>query len=402
MHRLLIRGRPGDVVGHHRCVRQEVGQDLGLDHGQAAPASVQRVGGGVAVADGVEPGHQRAVVGVEEPAATVDQAAHHLDVGDRLGTTVDVGGGGGDESGGGEEAVGVEQQPTHLGVAAADGERDREGVVVAGEHAVLEVAQVRSDHDRRRRLVEVEQSEEAGQVDDPGVLLGLGDLHAVGGEKGGHVAAAAAGVDDHVRVEGGPVRQGHADDQRNPVDGLVRGHQRGDGATVDQLDGSLGQRHPPQDPLEGGATTGQGGQVLVAGLGLQLHPLGGHLEEAHLGRAGVEQRGDDVGVAVAQQVAESGQERVRVADLGRAVPVPLEGAVRVGGKGGVVTFDDRHAVPGPGGAQRGPQPADAGADDHDPCHVVLPLDFLVGRGRRCPSPTPVLVTRVGRGGAPCR
>ena len=125
-------------------------QCLGLDHGQAAPASVQRVRGGVAITDGVEPGHQRAIAVVEEPAATVDQAAHHLDVGDRLGTTVDVGGGGGDESGGGEEAVGVQQQPTHLGVAAADGERDREGVVVAGEHAVLEVAQVRSDHDRRR------------------------------------------------------------------------------------------------------------------------------------------------------------------------------------------------------------------------------------------------------------
>ena len=74
---------------------------------------------------------------------------------------------------------------------------------------------------------------------------------------------------------------------------------------------------------------------------------------------------EHVGVAVAQQVAQPGQQRVRVAHLRRAAAVPLEGGVGVGRQRGGVPLEQRDPVTGPRQRQRAAQAGDPGADDDD-------------------------------------
>ena len=68
---------------------------------------------------------------------------------------------------------------------------------------------------------------------------------------------------------------------------------------------------------------------------------------------------EHVGVAVAEEVAEPGEEGVAVADLRRAPAVPPEGGVGVGGQRGGVPLQHGHLVAGPPEAQGGAQPGHA-------------------------------------------
>ena len=99
-----------------------------------------------------------------------------------------------------------------------------------------------------------------------------------------------------------------------------------------------------QHPLEGRAAAGQGHEVLVARLRARVVDVGRHgVAEAQLGRAGRQEPLQHVGVPVAEEVAEAGEQGVGVADLRRALAVPLEGGVgvrrgRVASRSRIVTW----------------------------------------------------------------
>ena len=323
------------------------------------------------VAHRVEAEHAGLAVGVDEPAPTVQQAGHHVHVGDRRRPVrLDVRCGGGDGAGDREERRGVLQRPSQRLVVAAHGQGHRERAVVAAEHAELQEVEVATD---RAELVgvlgAVEQREEPGVVDDPGVLDLLGDLDTEGTRQTGQGRAPSARVDDEVGVEHGAVGELHPRDRRR-TDGPRSGSEPDDPLAVQQRRErriAVGH-HAPQHPLVGRATTGEGDEVLVARHGAAVHALGEHGDEVEWGRPGVEQRVEHVGVAVAQQVAQPGQECMGVAHLRRAPAVPVERAVRVGGEGRVVALDQHDLVSCPAGAQRDTQPGDARPDHHQPCH----------------------------------
>ena len=77
---------------------------------------------------------------------------------------------------------------------------------------------------------------------------------------------------------------------------------------------------------------------------------------------------EHVGVAVAQQVAQPGEEGVAVPDLWGAAPIPLEGLVRIVGQRRGVALEDDDLVISPSQRDRGTQPGDAGSHHHDPRH----------------------------------
>ncbi len=347
---------------------ERVREELRLHEGEAAAPAVEGVGARVRVADGVQPEHRRLAVVGGEPAAPVQQAGHHVHVGDRLGAVgLDVGPGRRDRRRGPHERVGVLEASAELGVAGVRREGHREGAAVTGEHAELQVLEVAADRaDLRWVGGAVEEPEEPRQVDDPGVLRALGNLDPVRSQQRCGVAAPPVREHDQVRVQHGAVRQLDAGDRRRAGRPRIRtkaAHRH----AVPQV-GVTPQHGASQHPLEGGAATGERDQVLVARHGCVVHAVRQHRDEVERGGAGREQRVEHVGVAVPEQVPQPGEERVRVPDLRRAVSPPVERRVRVRGQRSVVALHERDLVPGSPGGQGHAEPRDPGAGHHDSCH----------------------------------
>ena len=183
----------------------------------------------------------------------------------------------------------------------------------------------------------------------------------------GHRAPPPVRCDDQIGREFGPVVEPHAGHGRSVGGAAVGSGQadRGDAGTDRHV--GLGERGPTQHPFEGGATARDHHQVVVAGLGRELHLGWDAVTEAHLGRTLGEQRLEDVGLVVAQQIAQAGEEGVAVPHLRSAASVPLERLVGGRRHRRVVALDHRHLVPGPSELQRRRQPGHAAAD-HDDVH----------------------------------
>ena len=130
-------------------------------------------------------------------------------------------------------------------------------------------------------------------------------------------------------------------------------------------DAGLGDGGAAQDPLEGGAPAGDHHEVVVAGFGRELHLGRQTVAEAHFGGPFGEQRVEDVGLMVTQQVAQASQKGVTVADLGRATAIPLERLVGGRRHRRVVTLDDRHLVARPPELERRGQARNTATDHHD-------------------------------------
>ena len=170
------------------------------------------------------------------------------------------------------------------------------------------------------------------------------------GQPAGHAGAASGRGDDDVGVDdllGAVDERPHAGDAGEVGRLVGAGDQPVDRDAVEERDVILREHRGAQHPLEGGAATGDGDQVLVARAGLAVEDRGRQVVgEAHLGGAGFEEAGEDVGVVVAQEVVEPGEQGMGVADLGRAPPVPLEGLVGRGRRGRGVPLEDRDPVAG--------------------------------------------------------
>ena len=255
-----------------------------------------------------------------------------------------------------------------VGIASVIAERP----VVADERAVLDVAEVSTDRPGARRQFGIgQQAVEAAGVHDPGVLDRLG--HFAGADLGqplGHRAAPTVRCHDEVGSEFGPVVESHpghgrdAAELRDPTAGArlvrFRAGRVGEASVrravaarpVRIVTFGFGERGPAQHPLEGRAAAGDHHQVLVAGFGRELHLGRNAVAETHLGGTLGEQCLEDVGLMVAQQIAQPCEEGVAVADLRGAPPVPLERLVGGRRHRCVVALDHRHLVARPAELQR--------------------------------------------------
>ena len=245
-------------------------------------------------------------------------------------------------------------------VVGGCGQRDREGAVVADEHAVLQVAEVATDHTAagRRRLA-VAQPVEPREVHDAGVL-GL-FAHLAGAHRGqplGHHAAPAGGGHHQIGVQRGAIGEVQPGDVRPCA--VVRGdHAVGSDAGAERHP-TFGERRAAHDPLERGAPAGDHRQVVVARLADEALQRGRQVvAEAHLGGTRGEQRREHVGVAVAQRVAQTGEEGVAVAHLRCTTTVPLERCVGRVGHRRVVALEDRDLMTLSGERERGAEPGHA-------------------------------------------
>ncbi len=268
---------------------------------------------------------------------------------------------------GAHERVGVEQAGAEVVVLGARCERDRERAVVAAEQPELQVAEVAADGPGLWRLLGARpELEEARVVDDAGVLGLLVDRHAERGEQLGRRTATATGEHDEIGRELAAVVEHDARDGRGPVAGGRLARERAHGLAVAQLDVRLGVDAAVQHPLEGRSPTRQHHEVGVGDDIAAGHVGRQHRHQVELGRAGLQQGGEHVGVAVAHQVADAGEEGVGVAHLRRARAVPGERARRVGRERGGVALEDRDVVPGARERQGAAEPAHSGPHDDDP------------------------------------
>ena len=259
------------------------------------------------------------------------------------------------------------EEPAQLVVGDGHGQGDRERPVVAGEHAVLEVAEVAADRGRsgrwRRRLA---QPVEARQVDDAGVvdLLRHRRERRARSSHAGQRAAPAGGDHDERGREVGAARRAARRSRAHRRAGVrpPDGEQPPTAAPVRSSTPALGQHRPPQHPLEGGAPAGQHHQVLVAGLGRRSRPwsAGGAGRSASRWRRRRAGRRARRGSGRAAGCA-GGRGRRGSADLGRAPAVPVEGLLggRRQRRGVALEDGDRSALAGQ--AQRRAEPGDAAA-----------------------------------------
>ena len=316
------------------------------------------------VTDGVEAQNVGISGVIGESDASVDQSAHHLDRGDRVGPT---GFGprrrGRQRAGGAVERGRVEQHRAQLVVTRAHGEGDGVRAVVAEEDAVLQIAEVATDRTARLGQVGIAvQAVEAREVHDARVLFVNREIHAEPTDPARHRRAAAERGHHQISVDRAVVRH-HTRDERSAA--VARGHQALDGRAV--ADGHVVEveHDPTQGPLEGRSPASDCDQVLITGARIAIRHLDRRVvAEVHLGRARGQERFEHIGVVVAQQVAQPSQQCVRMANLGCAAAIPLERGIRRGGKRCGIPLDHRHAVSGPGQAQGRSEPTDTRADDH--------------------------------------
>ena len=134
-----------------------------------------------------------------------------------------------------------------------------------------------------------------------------------------------------------------------------------------ECDPRLGQHELPQHPFERGTPACERDQLLVTRtrrtVGERLGQVRGEFD---LGRAGREERVEDVGGTVAQQVAQAGEECVRMPYLRRAGALPLERGVGVRRHRRIVTLEHRHLVAVARARERGAEPRDPAAHNDDP------------------------------------
>ena len=179
------RGRPGA-----RRRRRRGGRPAPRPSEQ--PASVERVGRRVGVAEGVEAEDERLSLVVREAADPVEQASHRPHRPDRL----EVRRVGAEEQVGTRqevarelEPVGVEEDLAELVVVGRHGQRDRQRVAVARDGEVLHEPEVAAQLGVGRQGGGGSRVP-AGEVDEPALDRGLGHVDVEGGEP----------VDDRARV----------------------------------------------------------------------------------------------------------------------------------------------------------------------------------------------------------
>jgi len=159
-----------------------------------------------------------------------------------------------------------------------------------------------------------------------------------------------------------PIAASHASDDERA------GH-----GTVTQLDARLREHELLEHPLECGAPARERDELVVTRTRQLIAERRGQvLGECDLRRPGVEERVEHVGGAVAQEVAETGEERVRVTHLGRSGTHPRERGVGIGRHRSVVAFENRDLVSIARARERGPQSRDPAAHNDDSHRSILP------------------------------
>jgi hypothetical protein len=124
-----------------------------------------------------------------------------------------------------------------------------------------------------------------------------------------------------------------------------------------------------QHPLEGRPAAREHHELVVARLRRGVvDAVRQAIQQPDLRGAGCEQALEHVGVAVAQQVPQPGQQGVRVAHLGGAAAVPVERLVRRRRQRGGVALEQDDLVPVARERQRRSEPSDA-CPDHDDPHL---------------------------------
>ena len=289
----------------------------------------------------------------------------------------------GRRGGGAVEVVGVDQAGAQLAVVGVEGEGDRQRAVVALEHGVLEVAEVAADGTvGGRRLDAREQPVEAREVDDAGVL----DLLVRGGRRARRAIVGtaerrpraattidagtiSAPVDEAGSVgrRRTPVTRGPATraapgsstaDHRRPMPSTTTPWRRVTASVARTIRRST---HSKVVRRQARATRSSS-----PGRGSRSAMSTGRLSAKRISVAPASSRAvEHVGVAVAQQVAQPGQQGVGVADLGGAPAIPLEGGVRVGRQRRGVALDQGDPWPARDRARAVPEAGHAGAHHDD-------------------------------------
>ena len=206
-----------------------VGDQLGPPVAGAATTPIERVRAQRGVADR-DHAERNGLAVDDEVAPAVEESGHHVDVViEWLGAPVEERFRNDEFAGRVVELDRVGESLAQLLVGGRRRKREREGPVVADEDPVLDVAEVAADQAAAGRIVlALAEAEEAREVDDAGVFhLLVGKLDAEFLEPVGKRRPPAPGHHDEFAVDGGPVVEANARDDRW---GLVARHETDDGS----------------------------------------------------------------------------------------------------------------------------------------------------------------------------
>ena len=334
--------------------------------------AVQRVRGQQGIADGNNADGQRpAVDDVVTPPA--DEPGDLVHAGDGLGAAVEIRRSERQRLSRPVEDLVVVQQSAHHAVIGRGRKREREGAVVTGEDAVLQVAQIAADRTCARRQIPAgPQSVEPREVDDAALVRHLGNLTGTDLGKPYGKRAAATGCDDgEVETLLGSACEPHAADN----DGRIRpersriGHEPDDLNPAAYFDATLGCCDTPQNPLEGGPPTRQHRKVLVAWFGHIVRDGGREaIGETQVGRACGIERLQHIGIVVTQKVADAGQEGMAMTDLRRTTPIGLERLMGISRNLERVPLEQHDVMPVAGQRDTSRQTRDSRSDNRHTDH----------------------------------
>ena len=148
-----------------------------------------------------------------------------------------------------------------------------------------------------------------------------------------------------------------------------------------ERDRALGDRSATQNPFECRAPTSQHHKVCVIGLPLEVRDGWRNVvTETHLGRALAQQLGVHIRIVAAQHADESCEERVTVAHLGCATPIPIERFIGTRGHRRVVALDDGHPMTLSREYKRRPETRHSATDHHN-MHGSKPYGGLANGSR---------------------
>ena len=361
-------------------------EEMSTPVGGAATPSVERIRTQHRVTDRDETGHHRLAVD-DVVGPFVEQTGHQMDLrGDRLGAAVEPQCSRRKSAGRLVECDRVAEAAPQLVVVRGHGEGHGERAIVADERAVLDVAEVTADRTGAGRKVGIgQQSVEPAGVDDSRVLDRLG--HRPGPDRRqplGDSAPPTVRRHHQIRLDLAPVVEPHPRNHRNHPEillavragralrgefrswiGVGGGEEGGGGVAGADRDAGFGECGAAQDPLEGGAPAGDHHQFLVLRFGGELHPGREAVAEAHLCGSLGEQSLEDIGLMIAQEIAQPREKGVAVTHLRGAATVPVERFVGRVRHRCVVTFDHGDLVARTSQLQRRSQAGHAAADHHD-------------------------------------
>ena len=223
------------------------------------------------------------------------------------------------------------RQAVERGVVDRGADADRERRAVAGEDRDLHPPEVTGDQSGRaaRRAAAV-QAVEARVVEHAGVRAEL--VRRRGVDRAQPLRAARAppgGVDHQRRRQHGAVGESHAVDRGTPAV-APRGRQARDGHPLAQLDAGSHAHAFAERPFEGRAPAGEEDDFLVAVLVGERDAGRRDLREAELADTERAQAVEQLGEVGKKDEAETGEERMRMAELWNAGALPgAEGRLRI-------------------------------------------------------------------------